>query len=108
MHVYPTTIRIIFLISAAVFLGGCNPATIGWSSSKGSNVSSARLIAAKHTCGYQRARQRAVRLLDASGNRYKNERRAARLLGNAERCMKKYGMYYRSRRPHGIGSLRSR
>ncbi len=99
MHFHRTLFQGVSFAAIALFLAGCNPATQGWSLSNGGAVSSARLIAAKQTCGYVRARKRAILLLDAPGDREKNRRRAARLLGAAEQCMrKKYGVQYKARR----------
>lgn len=98
-------LRLSALIGAGLLLAGCNPATKGWSSSKGESVSFGRLVAAKLDCGYSKARQRAINLLDASGNTQRNERRAAALMNKTESCMRKHGIKYRTR-AYTIGSLR--
>ncbi len=107
MHLFRIVTRSIILLGAGIFLAGCNPATKGWSSTKGESVSFGRLFAAKQSCNYPRARQRAINLLDADGNKQRNERRAAAVLGAAEQCMKKYGVNYK-KRAYAIGHLRSR
>ncbi len=107
MHFFSMTTRSIILLGAGLILAGCNPATKGWSSTKGESVSFGRLYAAKQNCNYPRARQRAINLLDASGNKQRNERRAAAVLGAAEQCMKKYGVNYK-KRAFSIGHLKMR
>lgn len=90
-------IRILIISLSGVILSACNPATKGWSSVGGSDVSLSRLAAAKDNCGYRQARSKAIRLLKASGHRQKNEQHAAQLLNRAEQCMsRKYGIHYRS------------
>jgi len=107
MQVYQAISRSLLLVAAALFLTGCNPATKGWSSSGGNSVSSARLVAAKRNCGYGRARQRAIRLLDARGDRQKNKQRAVRLLDTAEQCMHRQGVHYKGR-SYSIGRWKQR
>ena len=90
-------------------LAACNPATKGWSSVGGHTVSFSRLMAAKSNCHYQQARRHAIRLLYASGNKQKNEHKAAQILGQAERCMaNRYGILYRSSRGYRIGQMLAR
>ncbi len=106
MHFFRMTPRSIVLLGAGLFLAGCNPATKGWSSTNGSSVSFARLIAAKQDCSYPKARQRAINLLEATGSTQRNEQRAVAIMNEAEKCMKKkYGVKYR-KRAYGIGSLK--
>ena len=107
MHFYRIILQASCLLIGGVFLAGCNPATIGWSSAQGGSISSTRLIAAKRSCEYSKARRKAVSLLDAPGDKQKNERRAIRLLNGTDQCMKKYGMSYRSNNAFGIGRLRA-
>lgn len=107
MHFFRMTTRSIILLGTGLFLAGCNPATKGWSSTKGQSVSFGRLYAAKQNCNYTRARKRAINLLDAGGNKQRNERRAVAVLGAAEQCMKKHGVNYR-KNAVTIGSLRPR
>ncbi|MCP4934631.1 MAG: hypothetical protein GY927_10610 [bacterium] len=107
MHFIRITTRSIILLGAGLFLAGCNPATKGWSSTKGKSVSFGRLSVAKQNCDYPRARQRAINLLEAGSNKQRNERRAAAVLGAAEQCMKKYGVSYR-KSAFTVGHLKSR
>ena len=107
MHFTRLATHFLVLGGAGLFLAGCNPATKGWSSSKGKSVSFSRLASVKQSCGYPQARRRAVRLLDANGDKQRNERRAADILNTAEHCMKKYGVSS-NRTAYGIGHLRSR
>ena len=95
--------HVIALFVASIFLAGCNPGSEGWASLKGKSVSASRVATAKYKCNYHAARARAVRLLDAGGR--KNSRRAARIMGSAERCMKNYGVHYRSRRAYALGKV---
>ena len=96
MHFNRKKSQLFVLVGAGIILSGCNPATKGWSSSKGGSVSFGRLVAAKQDCHYAQARQRAINLLEAGGNKQRNERRAAAVLSKAERCMKKYGINYKN------------
>lgn len=102
MHFCRTISQGLMFAAAALVLTGCNPATKGWSASGGASVSTAHLIAVKQDCGYIRARKRAIRLLDAGGDRRNNRIRAARLMADAKRCMRKQGIHYRSG-AYGIG-----
>ena len=101
-----TLTHVIALFVASIFLAGCNPGSEGWASLKGKNVSASRVATAKHSCNYNVARSRAVRLLNVGGR--KNSRRAARIMGAAERCMKKYGVHYRSHRAYALGQVKHR
>ena len=105
-------LKIVPFVSSAFLvlaLCACNPATKGWSSVGGHNVSFTRLMAAKNDCHYQQARRRAIKFLYASGDKQKNEHKAAHLLGQAERCMaNKYGVFYRSSRGYTIGQMLAR
>ncbi len=90
--------RILIVSLLGLILSACNPATKGWSSVGGGDVSFSRLIAAKEHCGYRRARRQAIRLLKSTADQQRNEQRAAQLLSRAERCMsRKYGVRFRSR-----------
>ena len=107
MHFHRLATHFLVLAGAGLFLAGCNPATKGWASSKGESVSFSRLASAKQSCGYPQARRRAVNLLEADGNKQKNEHRAAVIMNTAEHCMKKYGVNFK-RTAYGIGHLKSR
>ena len=106
MHFLRITRRLIILLGAGLFLAGCNPATKGWSSSKGGSVSFGRLSAVQKDCNYPAARRRAINLLEAANNKRRNERRAAAIMQSAEKCMKKHGFRYK-RQAYSIGNLRS-
>jgi len=91
--------EILIVCLFGLILSACNPATKGWSSVGGGDVSFSRLTAAKEHCGYRRARQRAIRLLKSASDQQRSEQRAARLLNRAEQCMsRKYGVRFRSAR----------
>ncbi len=107
MHFLRITTRSIILLGAGVFLVGCNPATKGWKSSKGESVSFGRLFAAKQDCNYLGSRERAINLLDAGGNKQRNERRAANIMHTTEQCMRRHGVNYK-KRAYSIGHLKSR
>jgi predicted small secreted protein len=108
MHNNSIIIRTAVILVAGLFLAGCNPTAQGMGVSKGGKISTTRLIAAKRNCGYSKARQRALRLLDAAGNVRKNQLRAAKVMERAEQCMRKYGVNYRYGRAYGIGDLKLR
>lgn len=99
-----TLTHVIALFVAGIFLAGCNPGSEGWASIKGKSVSASKVASAKRSCNYNVARSRAVRLLNAGGR--KNSRRAAQIMGAADRCMKKYGVRYKSHSAYALGKAK--
>lgn len=93
MHFFNIISKCLIVVAVSVVITGCNPGTSGWKASAGGKHSSASLLAARQKCRFQRARRHALHLLDAPGDRHKNEMHATRILEKAEQCMRRYGFY---------------